>query len=332
MRRFVRGALALAVAVPCGAQEPTRLYGVVRDPSGAPIPGASITVKGTTYGTLTNDDGRFMLRNVGSDSSRAVFLRIGFERLEARFDSLYASADSRGIVITLRPIPPTFDGPRPPKRQLNIHDDTVPEFELIAVTRAAKLRALTNPRTSRDPEIRLAMHGGRGMPYYLVVLRSKGSRVTGDTWLWWPRWAWDSTNVDVETHVEASARARGCRRPRWVRATMKFDGEQAHLNAAACRASLARAPDWRQLWQRLDSLGVWTLPHGDELPSTSVVMTDGIVLTIEMFDGARFRSVTHMSAEIQPSPESKRAAAILESLMPLVTALRRADTTSGRRE
>ncbi|MDD4193370.1 MAG: carboxypeptidase-like regulatory domain-containing protein, partial [Mangrovibacterium sp.] len=49
-------------------QQPRNLSGVVTDKTGQAIPGASIIIKGTTNGTITNVEGRYILSNVTGDA------------------------------------------------------------------------------------------------------------------------------------------------------------------------------------------------------------------------------------------------------------------------
>ncbi|MBT1686817.1 carboxypeptidase-like regulatory domain-containing protein [Dawidia soli] len=56
--------------------------GVVRDESGAPMPGASIIRKGTTQGTVTDAEGRFDFPNMLKAGDVLVVYYLGFEPLE----------------------------------------------------------------------------------------------------------------------------------------------------------------------------------------------------------------------------------------------------------
>ena len=53
-------------------QQLRNIQGKVTSPSGEPIPGATIAVKGTTVGTITNFDGSYMLNNVAGDAVLVV--------------------------------------------------------------------------------------------------------------------------------------------------------------------------------------------------------------------------------------------------------------------
>ena len=68
------------------AQEPaTRITvnGLVTDSSGAPMPSATITEKGTTNATTSGADGRFSI-SVANERSTLVFTSVGYEASEVR--------------------------------------------------------------------------------------------------------------------------------------------------------------------------------------------------------------------------------------------------------
>ncbi|WP_266202718.1 SusC/RagA family TonB-linked outer membrane protein [Pontibacter kalidii] len=56
--------------------------GVVRDENGVPLPGVSVSLKGTNTGTITSADGRFSINADGITQPVLVFSYIGFERKE----------------------------------------------------------------------------------------------------------------------------------------------------------------------------------------------------------------------------------------------------------
>jgi len=206
-------------------------------------------------------------------------------------------------------------------RALDITDDTIPDPELDQVARAAGLRPLrAGVRRPRSPEIRLAMHVGIGVPDDLLVLRRRGDRTSGEVWLWWGPDGADQVAEDG-AGWQRHAGEFGCPAARWVwdAAPGRAGDRMATLT---CRATLRPAPDWRRLWRRLDSLGVWTLPDADELPRPAWLTLDGVTLTVETFDGARYRRVEHANPDGRTSPEAARAAAILGEVQAVLRAVR----------
>jgi hypothetical protein len=64
----------------------TKLTGTVVDESNEPLPGASVVVKGTTNGTSTDFDGKFMLDSK-TTSGTLIISFIGYESIEVNFTS-----------------------------------------------------------------------------------------------------------------------------------------------------------------------------------------------------------------------------------------------------
>ncbi|HCR90134.1 MAG TPA: SusC/RagA family TonB-linked outer membrane protein, partial [Prolixibacteraceae bacterium] len=64
-----------------GAQEERNVSGKVTDSSGAPLPGVTVIVKGTTQGIITDFDGKYTLANVPSDAT-LMFSFVGMKTQE----------------------------------------------------------------------------------------------------------------------------------------------------------------------------------------------------------------------------------------------------------
>ena len=62
-------------------QQQHAVYGKVTDSSGAPLPGVSIVIKGTTQGIITDADGKYSLTNVPGDAT-LVFSFVGMRSQE----------------------------------------------------------------------------------------------------------------------------------------------------------------------------------------------------------------------------------------------------------
>lgn len=82
-RRSIRGAgfvllLALLGAADAAAQETGRIMGRVTTRSAAPLPGVQVYLLGTEQGTITNEDGRFVIPNVRPGAHQVRVERIGF--------------------------------------------------------------------------------------------------------------------------------------------------------------------------------------------------------------------------------------------------------------
>lgn len=75
----------VALCVGLSAQTKTTITGTVLGDDGLPIPGASVIVKGTTVGTVTDIDGKYTLQ-VPEDAKDLVFTFIGMQRQEHAID------------------------------------------------------------------------------------------------------------------------------------------------------------------------------------------------------------------------------------------------------
>lgn len=61
------------------------LTGVVTDPEAKPLAGANVRIKGTTYGTLTDENGKYQLRGKWKKGSLVVFSYIGMKSVQMEF-------------------------------------------------------------------------------------------------------------------------------------------------------------------------------------------------------------------------------------------------------
>ena len=86
--------LTLCVSTEASAQR--RVTGRVTGPSGEPVQSASVTVQGTTIGSYTAEDGRFVLANVPAGTQVLVVRRLGFRRAT---QPLPATSDNLDIRI-----------------------------------------------------------------------------------------------------------------------------------------------------------------------------------------------------------------------------------------
>jgi TonB-linked SusC/RagA family outer membrane protein len=95
-----------ALAMPLAAQQGTVRGSVVDSASQRGIPGVSVSVSGSTRGTLTDDAGRFTLRNVPAGSTAVRAQRIGYAPLERTVavnagDTASVSFELRAVAVQL---------------------------------------------------------------------------------------------------------------------------------------------------------------------------------------------------------------------------------------
>jgi len=300
------------IGIPVAAQPTRALSGTVRDSAGRPIADATVAVVDTNdvaFHARTDAKGRFTLAYRAVDTARFAVSHVKYLRFWARLDSLTSRGDGASIDIRLATPSAQVWRVGESRRPLDIQDDTVPDSELEDVARAAGLPLLRErARDGGDREIRLAIGGGLFVPEDLLVLRSRGGRITGEVWFWWGP-IWSRRDPDELTRSAAYAADYGCPGARPRRAAHFSDANRDEFVVFVCRASFEREPAWTAIWRSLDSLGVWTLPDEEELPQFGIT-TDGFVLTVEMFDGKHYRLIRHGNPDPSSSPEAARAAQI----------------------
>ena len=67
------------------AEQQKSISGKVTDSSGAPLPGVTVVVKGTTKGTITDQDGKFSFNNI-PENSTLVFSFVGMKKKEIKIE------------------------------------------------------------------------------------------------------------------------------------------------------------------------------------------------------------------------------------------------------
>ncbi len=77
-----------------GSIQQKMVTGIVKDESGAPIPGVSVVIKGTTKGTLTDIDGKFSIEVTGNDK----VLQFSFVGMKSQEVTV---GDQRNVNVTL---------------------------------------------------------------------------------------------------------------------------------------------------------------------------------------------------------------------------------------
>lgn len=84
------------------AKDSTRLIkGVVRDERAFPLPGATVTIKGSTIGVATDKDGKFQI-NISRDSVTLVFSFIGMQTKEVKIKPYVANVKEEDLKVTLK--------------------------------------------------------------------------------------------------------------------------------------------------------------------------------------------------------------------------------------
>ncbi|MDR0413681.1 MAG: TonB-dependent receptor, partial [Dysgonamonadaceae bacterium] len=91
----------LLLLLPCSVSaQRIKIAGVVSDAAGLPIELATVQVKGTMNGTLTNEKGQYTLSVAPKDSLTIVFTCLGYNRVEAPVES---PQEDRVLNVQMRP-------------------------------------------------------------------------------------------------------------------------------------------------------------------------------------------------------------------------------------
>ncbi|MBM3420933.1 MAG: DUF3520 domain-containing protein, partial [Bacteroidetes bacterium] len=85
MKKRLILAVLLAASVIAAAAQTLTISGVVTDSSGYPLPGVSVTVKGTLTGVITDSNGKYSI-GVPSEKSVLVFAFIGMKSIEKKLE------------------------------------------------------------------------------------------------------------------------------------------------------------------------------------------------------------------------------------------------------
>ena len=83
MKRFTMTAACLLMGMTAVMAQNTKVTGQVLDENGDPVIGASVVVKGTTIGTVTDFDGNFTL-DVPSNEKHLEISYVGMKKVEVR--------------------------------------------------------------------------------------------------------------------------------------------------------------------------------------------------------------------------------------------------------
>ncbi|MBK6285431.1 MAG: carboxypeptidase-like regulatory domain-containing protein [Draconibacterium sp.] len=124
------------------AQTKTLTGTVTSDEDNQPIPGVSVSVKGTTLGTITNLEGEFEL-TVPQDAKTLVFSFIGMKNYESEIGSkTNFIIKMESDVIGIDEVVVTALGINRPKREMTNQVQNVKSEELVAVSPSRAASAL----------------------------------------------------------------------------------------------------------------------------------------------------------------------------------------------
>ena len=313
------------------AQQPVpgAVVGEVVDSAGAPLRGSIVRLPTMGARAITDGAGRFSFERVTPARQEIVAILIGY--LAAHDSIVVRSGETTRVQFRLTQ-PPLRVDTLPPRVVRGTRPDTAPsETETIdRVARVARLpRLRPQPANRAQRELRIWVGGGLGIPMQLLRITDDGKRVRGEEILWMLQ-TLPSMSADPQWRTFMDSV------PRWLQNTFHcgrvwtdtthYAGAQPGYEkklAAACRVQFAREPDWRAVLAELDRHHVFTLPDASELPvvvtrrfvNEEVVSVDGVGVTVEAWNGTRYRAYTIGNPDQQPFAEYKDAAAILHLIV-----------------
>ena len=166
------------VRTTASVQQSAKLYGTVIDETGLPVIGASVMVKGTTNGTITDVDGKFEL-TVGNNDVLSVSY-IGYETQEIR-------PSGNNLVITLKENSQMLNevvvlgyGANARKQDLSASVGVVDNTESLATRPVSSTEGMLQGQLAG---VTVQANGGDPTATPNIVIRGQGSQ-NGDNVLW----------------------------------------------------------------------------------------------------------------------------------------------------
>ena len=166
------------VRTTASVQQSVKLYGTVIDETGLPVIGASVMIKGTTNGTITDVDGKFEL-TVGNNDVLSVSY-IGYETQEIR-------PSGNNLVITLKENSQMLNevvvlgyGANARKQDLSASVGVVDNTESLATRPVSSTEGMLQGQLAG---VTVQANGGDPTATPNIVIRGQGSQ-NGDNVLW----------------------------------------------------------------------------------------------------------------------------------------------------
>ena len=216
-------------------------------------------------------------------------------------------------------------GRRGGARELTI-SELAARGDVAALARMTSLRAARFPSGQR--EIRVWFVMATGAPDLLLRVASSGDRrkATGEIWAWWVLPSGDGDRRLAAEREDANDHTRDSIRAVWRCTSLESAGGHE-----ACRLQLRNQPDWGVVLAQLDSLRAFALPDQDSRPAEDIALraaverrpSDNLMMTVEVLDGAVYRTYSYTNPRSMPSGEGQRAAAMVDMMADLAARARR---------
>ncbi|MGH7584074.1 MAG: hypothetical protein ACREL5_12695 [Gemmatimonadales bacterium] len=201
-------------------------------------------------------------------------------------------------VATRHPL--TVDPSTLPPPGIPAHEIAWPGPEADSAARALGWQPL---RTANLPpgtqEIRIWIGGGMGAESDLLRVTRHGDSVSGGAARYWSVRQGGHYTLPVPFDSLIRYSERGYCQPFLRRGYTE-----------ACTRRFTRTPDWSVLWDSLVTLGAWRLPDESQMPSDSVFVSDGYIMTVELRDGSYYRRYSYANPDFRRAAERRAAAAV----------------------
>ena len=147
------------------------ITGIISSPEGDPLVGASIIVKGTTIGALTDVDGKFSLA-IPNDAQLLLFSFVGYQSQEIPVGTSNDFSVKLAATSQLDEVVVTAQGIRKNQREIgysyskvNTEDLTVGRSPQLAQALSGKVTGLAvyNVNNSVDPAVKIVLRGYRSL-------------------------------------------------------------------------------------------------------------------------------------------------------------------------
>ena len=200
-------------------------------------------------------------------------------------------------------------------------NDTGPVPEAIFETKdAAVVTAGLSPLAKTvlpkgEREVRI-WYSGFGNPQYLVIIRQKGTNVTGRLMLWWDQY-YESTPASADVRVDNFVR-KGYECGAIAKRDSRF-GEDRWVSSI-CEAKLKGSPDWKAL---LSEVEAHALPQSSAATSDDDSDGQNFGITVERRSGANYGLSHYQTALTFGAPEPGRGSKLQDMIGTLAASAKR---------
>lgn len=200
-------------------------------------------------------------------------------------------------------------------------NDTGPDPQAIFETKdAAVVTAGLSPLAKTDlpkgeREVRI-WYSGFGNPQYLVIIRQKGTNVTGRLMLWWDQY-YESSPASADVRVDNFVR-KGYECGAIAKRDSRF-GEDRWVSSI-CEAKLKSSPDWKALLAEVEA---HALPQSSAATTEDEADSQTFGITVERRSGGNYGLSHYQTALTFGAPEPGRGSKLQDMIGTLAASARR---------